>query len=90
MTTSSFPVAKAKLITPEGKTIPLLPQDYQIVVQALTTTRQRSTNDAAVLRQLVQETCGKYGGESLTDLLLQERMAERAHEERKYQPKTAS
>jgi hypothetical protein len=70
----------ARLITPQGKTIELSPEIYMQVQELLS--RQPRRSSRARVDQVIRDTYGKYaGGDSLTQALLSERAAERAHED---------
>lgn len=72
----------ARLITPHGKTIELSPEIYRQVRELLARQTKPSTRTKA--DQAIRATYGKYaGGDSLTEVLLGERTAERAREEAK-------
>jgi hypothetical protein len=71
----------ARLITPDGKSIDLPPDVYRRVRRLLTPTRRRSR---AKTEAAIRDTYGKYAaGSSLTQALLNERLAERQHEANK-------
>ena len=72
----------ARLVTPDGTTIILTPDLYQIVLQIVAVDQPRHELSREEKLAFIQEAFGKYRGEpSLTQALLEERAAERARED---------
>jgi hypothetical protein len=76
----------ARLITPQGQTIPLSPQTYESVLKFLEEQEPSPVLTLSALRSLLEETQGKYAGHpSMVRALLAERRAERQREEARRQ-----
>jgi len=72
----------ARLITPQGKTIELSPEMNRQIQERLDRQAKRLTPTKA--DQVIRETFGKYAdADSLTEALLEERLAERLSEDAK-------
>ena len=77
----------ARLITPQGQTIPLSPQTYESVLKFLEEQEPSPILTPSALRSLLEETQGKYAGRpSMVRALLAERRAERQRKEARRQP----
>lgn len=75
----------ARLITPQGQTIPLSPEMYEAILKILEERKTSPSLTSSAMASLLEEMQGKYAGyPSMVQALMAERQAEREREKRRW------